>query len=832
MAEELETLEQEQSESAGEEEAEFLPGELCPVDATNARVAIEDDPPDQPNGLTKLEKIGCLQKLASKAAQRDLTSRRMEIRDAWKARYFYRGNQYLLPGKNGAWVLPHQVLMGGQSYDEQNQETNIYLAFADTINAALTAGVPSVRFEADDPTNPADISAAENSEGARRLIERANDMIVIQEDISRFLWTDARSCIYTRYVIDGQRFGYAKEGASDLDDELSYLPALEGEDEGNDESLGPEKGKPRGQEVIEAFGALETKVPMQSNDIHGCDYLQLRREFDITRMRSKYPDVADEIQSMKTATAESEYERLARTSVMMGMRPSNMTNDAMTYNATEELSWFRPSFFAQDDFNDQLKKWLYQNFPRGAMVAQVGTTFCEARNESLDDHWTLIHPRPGDGMHRPANGNPLIPLQEKLNDCMDLVHESFMHLIPITWIDAEGIDAQALNEMQRAPGQYRKLKRKPDKELAANFFTEQQIQIAEGLLVYLEKLFGEFAQFLVGAFPALFGGDTGANDTARGIASQRDQALGRVGLTWRNMRAGYARIIRQAVQCAAEFRNSPMSGEVPGAGGVKQKININPDDLKGNIRCFPDSDENFPESWVAQRAVWTQLMQSAEKNPVVAAIFQKVRNLMIAKDKIGTPEIVIPGADAAAKQAGETMQLLETSAVPNPAIAKLKESAPQLPPEAPPEAAQLRDQVLQQAIAKLPPLVSTVKVFRLDNDAAHMDEIETWAESPEGIRALNDNPDGFENVMTHYDEHVAQKQQKDQANAKPPETKPPSESINYKDLPIDGQVQLAEKAGIKLDPAKMQAEDAQDKIAEVAKAAASKKSGEPAQVAG
>jgi hypothetical protein len=408
---------------------------------------------------------------------------------------------------------------------------------------------------------------------------------------------------------------------------------------------------------------------------------------------------------------------------------------------------------------------------------------------------------------------------------MDLVHESFMHLIPITWIDSEGLDAQALNEIQRAPGQYRKLKRRPDKELAANFHTEEQIQIAEGMLVYLEKLFGEFSQFLVGAFPALFGGNTGSNDTASGIASQRDQALGRVGLTWRNIRAGYARIIRQAVQCAAEFRNSPMSGEVPGAGGAKEKIEINPEDLKGNIRCFPDSDEAFPESWVAQRAVWTQAAQQAEKNPVFQAIFSKTRNLMVAKDKIGLPELVIPGAEAAIKQAGETMQLLQAAPVPNPAIAQLQQSVPPSLATAPPEAQQMAAQALQQKISSMPQTVSTVKVFRLDNDGAHMDEIETWAESPEGIRAQNENPDGFANVMAHYDEHAAQQAQKAAAKEQPPESKPPSESMNFKDMPPSGQVQMAAKVGIKLDLGQLQAEDTQNKLAEAAKAQAGKVSG-------
>lgn len=822
MAEDTAVLDPEKDEQDAqgtpEDLDEFLPGELCPIDATNDRVDLDDDS----DGFTHEEKVNCLRGLADKTSQRDLTSRRLEVRDAWKARYFYRGNQYLLPMKNGTWVLPHMVLMGGQSYDDHNDETNVYLAFADTINAALSAGLPSVRFEADDPTNPADISAAENSDGARKLIERANEMTTIQEDINRFLWTDGRSAVYTRYVIDAQRFGYEHE--SEEEDALGYLPALEGDKEGGEISKG--KGKPRGQEVIEAFGAIETKVAIQARNIHETDYLRLSREFDITRMKTKYPDHADQIVAVKSPTAESEYERLARTSIMMGTRPSNMTNDAMTYQCTESLTWVRPSFF-REETDKEMRAWLYANFPKGAMIAQVGTELCEARNEALGDHWTLIPARPGDGQHVPAIGSPLIPLQEKLNDCMDLVHESFMHLIPITWIDAEGVDAAALNEMQRAPGQYRKLKRKPDKELAANFYTEQQIQIAEGLLVYLEKLFGEFAQFLVGAFPALFGGNTGSNDTASGIASQRDQALGRVGLTWRSIKSAYASIMKQAVMCAAEFRNSPMSGEVPGAGGVREKLTIDPDDLKGNIRCFADTEEGFPESWVAQRAVWTNIAAQAEKNPVFAAIFSKVRNLMVAKDKIGLPELVIPGADAAAKQAGEILQLLaDGSPVANPAIEQARKTAPPIPDTFTPEQKQQAQQQIEQAISQLPQFVSTVKVFRLDNDQAHMEEIETWAEQPEGIRAQAENPDGFANIMAHYDEHEAQLAKKQAAKAGPQEEKEPSQSISFKDLPIDGKVQLAAKAKIKLDAGKMTQEDAQDKAAEAAHAAGAS-SGEP-----
>lgn len=821
-----------QNEQDLEEQVErFQPGEICAVDATNDRVEISDDE-DQENGFTAEEKKGCLSALASKVAQRDLVSYRDEVKDAWKARYFWRGNQHLLAGPKGQWVMPSQVLVGGQSYDDHNDETNIYLGFGDTITASLTSGLPSVRFEAEDQTDATDISAAENADKARLLIERNNNMIVLQEDIARFLWTDGRACVYTRAVIDGQRFGYSHGQSADLQDELSYLPELPGgpkpiaQDDASTGFDGTDRGTPRVSEVIEGFGVLETKLAIQANDISKSDFLQWSREVDVTNAKALYPDVADEIQPSMTPTAESEYARLARTSIMMGMRPSSLTSDSMTYNCTIQSTWVRPSFYFEEN-NKELRDWLWQNFPKGLMVVMAGTVFCEARNESLDDHWTLIHGRPGDGMHRPALGKPLIPLQEKLNDCMDLVHESFMHLIPITWVDAEGVDEGALSDITSAPKQYLKIQRRADKPIEQNFYTEPQIEIASGMLTYIEKLFGEFAQFLCGAFPALFGGNTGSNDTASGIASQRDQALGRVGLTWRNMKAGYARIMRQAVQAAAEHRQEIMSGTVPGSDGTDMQIAISPDDLKGNILCFPDTDENFPESWVAQRMVWMNLLEQAQKNPVVAAILAVPRNLLLAKDKIGIPEIVIPGAASSHKQMGETKLLLLAEPIPNPKLEETEQQMAMMAQQAQEAGLQIPPEAIEKAkaaVEAIPPMISTVPIGKLDDHAVETAEIRTFANSSEGIRAKAENPGGFENLMLHYDEHMAAiaelaKEQAAQAGGEP--AKGPSESLSYKDLPPEGKVQLAAKGGIKLDLAKMVLEEAEAKAAD-AKAKAAK----------
>jgi hypothetical protein len=47
--------------------------------------------------------------------------------------------------------------------------------------------------------------------------------------------------------------------------------------------------------------------------------------------------------------------------------------------------------------------------------------------------------------------------------------------------------------------------------------------------------------------------------------------------------------------------------------------------------------------------------------------------------------------------------------------------------------------------------------------------------------------------------------------------KPPSESISFKDLPAEGQVQMAEQAGIQISPEAVQQKQLQDKAVELAK---------------
>ena len=84
-----------------------------------------------------------------------------------------------------------------------------------------------------------------------------------------------------------------------------------------------------------------------------------------------------------------------------------------------------------------------------------------------------------------------------------------------------------------------------------------------------------------------------------------------------------------------------------------------------------------------------------------------------------------------------------------------------------------------------------------DYHQEHFQTIKDWLASQDRFdEEAKGNFPGIENVKLHGEAH---KQAIDAAQ-QPPQGKPPSVSINFADLPPDGQLQAAKEAGISLNP--------------------------------
>jgi hypothetical protein len=752
------------------------------------------EPEDQaPEKIYPQKLINAFRTIVTKIGNRDLISRRQQVKDAWKQRLFYRGQQRIIDAGRDGWEVPANSGVvangvGGDS-DDFRQIENIFLAYSQIIDAALTGSKPTCRFTPNNIDDPQDVSAADSADADRQLIERNNDIPTLQGDVARYLFTDGVSYYYSSW------------------DETTQ------------------------EERINAYGALECKRPIAAKNLSRSPWFQLSIEEDRSYLKALYPKVADKINGSEAGASENQFDRIARISVNLGMGATAMTGDSLAYQATHQLTWVKPEFYTEIE-DEETQGLLEENFPEGVRLAFVGTTFCEAVAEKLEDHWSEVYAFPGDGAHRPSIGSPLVPVQERLNNLLDILYETYNHSIPWRWVASNKIDLNAIGDQSNLPGMTGQVEYS-NEPISNYFFVEQQITVDASMLAQIKSLENEVAQLLTGAFPALFGGNTGSNDTASGISIQRDQALGRLGLIWRNIKSGYANALKLAVMVSASNRQGSLQTSLPGSKmSMPQSLKVDFDSLNiGKFQVHTDSDENFPESWTQKKNTFMLLMQSAEKNPAgfAASLMKDPNNVAYGKYMLGLSELTVPQEASRNKQLTEINELIKSEPQPNPQVVQaqqqLQAAQQKMTADANATAEHIQQgqqmlQQLQQQIAALPQEVSSVPIdAQYDDNGTEYQECVDWINSSVGQKLKLQNPKGFQNVRLHGLEHKAELD-KAAANAQQAQGKPPSLSANVKDLPAPEAVAVLQKAGIPANIADFQAQAQADQAAQAARHAA------------
>ncbi|HKQ86251.1 MAG TPA: hypothetical protein VJS43_05695 [Candidatus Acidoferrales bacterium] len=638
-------------------------------------------------------------------------TRRQEIRRIKQAHQFWRGLQYLWWNERDQnWHLPfEQRLLDNSSLDSMPRYefvTNIYQAFGLSLVSVLSQDVPRVRFFPTSAQAEEDVAAAKAATEVADLVERNNRIGNLIVDEAFHLWTDGKVGAYVRYVVDGQRFGFHPESEIGerevkIGADTYVCPECGGETPADARANGA-TGKaeaavsqadgdagapsllscaqcgallteedfvaaetitvpgetrlrvPNGQEVITIVGGLELKTPPWANEMHEYPYLQWNMEVHLARLRAAYPHAAEKI-GAPVASGAQEYERLARLAQSQG-GPLTEGGDFNTNLITFQRTWLRPwAFFALDD--KELRDELLTLFPDGAYVAFAGDVYCESRNEGMDDHWRVLHALPGDGSSgRPALGDSLISVQERFNTLSNLQMETYEYGIPPIYADSEVLDFDSLQNQTAEPGSHYPARAKPGQSLAAGFFQPAAAEVPPDLAEHAANLMGPIAQFLTGAFPALFGGAMSNNDTASGYAMARDQAMGRIGLVWRRMKFFHADLMLLAVDCFRKNRPNDVEVTLLGAGAAFESQWIRLADLKGNLFSYPETDEQYPTLWSQQRAVLLQLLGSPD--PQIQGVLAHPENMALVKRLIGLEELVVPDEEVRAKQYREIAQLV------------------------------------------------------------------------------------------------------------------------------------------------------------------------------
>src|SRR5579864_7802958 len=149
---------------------------------------------------------GALQTLKRKAQERDLWGRRAELRRCLKARLFEQGFQHAIWSEDAGTYFQVGQQGGGFTGDteaddlapENERDINLYLGYAKSFYSVFCQNTPNPKFQPEDPTSAEDITAADEADKQRRVIEKNNPPSAGQRAIARYLWTDgmvvARVC--------------------------------------------------------------------------------------------------------------------------------------------------------------------------------------------------------------------------------------------------------------------------------------------------------------------------------------------------------------------------------------------------------------------------------------------------------------------------------------------------------------------------------------------------------------------------------------------------------------------------------------------------------------
>lgn len=739
--------------------------------------------------------------LAQKCAQRDMFARIEEVRKAGMQRFYWRGDfDACYDEANCSWAYPGSTGPGFGSGGQDASDVplhyplNIYQAFGRGF-ISVVGQVPHVRMEAAKTFGPDANRVASTADSLRRKIESQNHVESLAEDIARLMWTDGRVSLYSRWVTDGARFGYREE------------PETGDEPEGIGEGGDPPEKQPReakGGECLDAYGVLECKVPINMRHQSQFMWRQLSFEIDTTSGKTMYPWIAEKIsgQGGQAGPGEYNFDRTTRLATTQGVRLLTESGDTVQALLTWQRTWFRPSFFTEIDNPDD-RQWLLDNYPDGAMVAFLGDTYCESRNESMDDHWTDIHPLPGDGQATPSCGYIIVPVQDAVNDMCDLRMETYMKSIPAVYCDKEVVNLQAISKQKAGPGAHYPAQKPENGKLEDGFWEETAPQLPADAVEFGAQLFGDIPQFLTGLFPAAIGESDAANDTLGGIKLLGQASKGQAGVAWRKYRTGYAKSMTQLVRIGAHFRAGEAENGLVKLSVEDEEVEIDLEDLHdGSWICRPDGDEGVPSTHSERQQAYLQFVSLAAKTPQGQKIIFDPKNLVLMKSLGGLEDLEIPVADTEESELEEIKEMLAETPVPNQqavyaykqAVAMaLIEGKPAPPPPAP-------DALLQPS----------VNVNWWDDHQSALQADIDWMISPVGRQAKRENKDGFKNVELHAKLHQAQVQKQQQASVQQAmmpqlilekakhsgQPKSPTESIQYKDLGPSGKIQLAAQAGL------------------------------------
>lgn len=657
----------------------------------------------------------CLQEIIDKKKREDDYIRKQQIKNWKKLERFWHGIQFIFWSETQQdWIAPINTRYSGDIYTENREGAegpfydyviNIFRAHGESIIAALSNQVPAVRFPPDDADSEDDLATSKTYSKIADLITRHNKGKMLLLQALLFLWNQGIVCAYHAPKAD-KAFGNIDIPNHDFQqrcpscgyiaDDAESSGDAENVDQANTIKNSPDTGEevqsqeaqpdtenpqedqsqenqqtcpqcgqpmqltpvitgftsaPKSRVLVDIYGPLFVKIPYYSRTQNECGYLGLMIDQPISKLKTLFPHIADEIDS--GGNSGDIYEKIGRS-------PSQYlyTVNDNQYLRTLERWWLRTSEFeCLSSDKDEEKKQLLKLFPDGAYVCQVGTVYAESRNEDLDKYWTIGKAGLSTYIHSDPLGEPLVPVQEMRNVLTNLTLETVEQGIATVFADPDVLDFDDFSQHELRPGTYVPAKAPKDKSMNQAFYEGPKATLSKDVPVFGKQL-DQDGQFVVGSFPSIFGGPSEGNSrTASEYEQSRQMAMQRLSITWTMLNYWWASLMEKCVKLYVETLVTDERYV------IKEKENyvnvwIRQEELTGKVgEVEAEGAETFPVTTAQKQGLLFKLI--GLNNEMLNAALFDVENRKVVADSLSFPELSIPDENQRIKQAREIQWMVD-----------------------------------------------------------------------------------------------------------------------------------------------------------------------------
>lgn len=521
---------------------------------------------------------------------------------------------------------------------------NYYLGFCRKLEAVLGTRMPNAQAVPDNPSDDADIRAAQAANDAAEWMRQKCELQAQILYLVFGLFNFGTNFWFIDFEFDGDKHGWNDEpiiepqdqqlgGAgfdcpqcgeaipSDAPESLPpNCPACAAPTEGAQfrapqsvqvpQQTGSRK-TPKGMLVITVHNGSEISVPLDS--LTASDALWLERNYERHKAfcLKKYGDAARKVADSKEnpgpsteVTASSQYGEAIRSAMAS---PIGIVRPKRESQWTVTEKFWQPAMY--ELFEKDKRSVLTENYPKGLKITLLRGRIIKLEDAKPSNHWQECKPEPSMRIMGDPLGDDWTSTQDLLDNTLNQMVEVIERSNSPGFADPTRVDFDALQRRRDCPAEWFPMLPRAGQSLSDSVHRPEPIQFSEQVPAFRGTVL-EASKINSGLTDTIYGGDN-SDPTARQTELKTNAAIRQLGVIWVMIGKSLEKVYEKSCRLVAEFEDGVLSFSKKNQFGTYSQVAVVTEDLRNGKYHF-EADEAVPMTWGQQRDL---LMFMLDKSP-------------------------------------------------------------------------------------------------------------------------------------------------------------------------------------------------------------------------